>query len=191
MQRIEANEATNYDWGILARYTRQGYFRESRIKEIQHPATPFLQFNLTKNIKQFTIQVTQNCNLRCKYCTYDGNYNYQRIHSNKIMTLGIMKKCVDFIMARSSGIAEISLGFYGGEPLLEIENIKKCVDYVKETYRGRSVRYVMTTNELFLMMKILISCLKTGLMCPLVLMGQGLSMIRIVFFRTAQARLTR
>jgi len=95
---------------------------------------------------QITLQVCQVCNLRCKYCAYAGNYEHQRIHSNKNMSLDVMKKSVDFVMNRSHDVEEITIGFYGGEPLLEIENIKLCIAYIREAYSSRAVRYTVTTN---------------------------------------------
>ena len=38
------------------------------------------------------------------------------------------------------------MSFYGGEALLEIERIKACADYIKEAYKGKVVRYTITTN---------------------------------------------
>ena len=144
--RIENQEDNDNDWELLKRYTVQGYLQESKLRKIEHGVTPYLRHQLNSQISQLTLCVTQNCNLRCSYCTYGGNYNYQRPHSDKIMSLDTMKKSVDFIMARSRGLSKVSLGFYGGEPLLAIENIKACVAYVKDKYKGKQVYYTITTN---------------------------------------------
>ena len=145
-QRVETDEAGDGDWKLLKRYTEQGYLKESSLKEIIHPATPFMKYNLNGHMVQLTLQVTCQCNLRCSYCAYSGNYKNQRTHSSKTMSLEVMKKSVDFLMAHSHGVGEVVLGFYGGEPLLEFEKIKDCVEYVKNTYPGKSVKYSMTTN---------------------------------------------
>ncbi|MCL2222622.1 MAG: Cys-rich peptide radical SAM maturase CcpM [Oscillospiraceae bacterium] len=145
-RKVENSEATDDDWLVLKRHTEQGFFRPTNIKEILHPSTQFLPFYLENGMNQLTMQVTQNCNLRCSYCAYSGIYNNQRTHSNKSMQLETMYECVDFIMKRSRSVDEICLGFYGGEPLLEFDNIKKCVAYVNEKYRGRPVSFTVTTN---------------------------------------------
>ena len=62
-----------------------------------------------------TLQVTQNCNLRCSYCPYSGGYE-QRSHNNQRMSFDIAKKSMDFFIAHSEDQPEINLGFYGGEP---------------------------------------------------------------------------
>ena len=145
-QRIENNKDKPDDWKLLKKYTERGYLKESLLKEIEHPATQFMKFNLACNVAQITIQVTQNCLLRCKYCTYSGNYDNNRTHSNKSMSLDMMKKCIDFLMSRSKNVKELYVSFYGGEALIELDKIKECVQYIKESYKGRTVRYILTTN---------------------------------------------
>jgi len=144
--RIEAGDAGEADLAVLERYQGQGYCLESELEEILHPATPLLEYQLNSKVRQITMQVTQNCNLRCKYCAYGGGYENQRTHSNKTMPLETMKKCVDFLMERSRDMSEVYVAFYGGEPLLEIEKIKSCIDYINDNYEGRTVKYVLTTN---------------------------------------------
>ena len=149
-EQVEAGTATDNDWLQLKRFTDQGYFKESKLKEILHPATKFLPFQLKNDMAKITMQVTQDCNLRCSYCAYSGGYSNQRLHNKKTMPLETMKKCVDFIMARSKNVPEVSIGFYGGEPLLELENIKACISYIKTKYGKRKIRYSITTNGTFL-----------------------------------------
>lgn len=145
-QRVEAGTDTEDDQTLLQRYKDQGYFKESRLTKIEHPATPYLRHQLENNINQLTIQVCRTCNLRCAYCSYGGNYHHQRTHSNETMPLDMMKKCADFLMTRSHSIEEVFIGLYGGESLLAFGNIKKLVTYIKETYKGRKVTYSVTTN---------------------------------------------
>ncbi|MCL2361468.1 MAG: Cys-rich peptide radical SAM maturase CcpM [Defluviitaleaceae bacterium] len=148
-QRVESNTANNDDWKLLQRYRDQGYLKESCLNEIIHPDTKYMPFYLQSGMSSIVMQVTQNCNLRCSYCAYGGGYGTQRTHSNKTMSLELMKKCVDFVMARSRDVNLISIGFYGGEPLMEIGKIKDCVAYIKDSYRGREVIYTLTTNGTF------------------------------------------
>jgi uncharacterized protein len=53
---------------------------------------------------------------------------------------------MDFLMARSRSVDEVFFGFYGGESILEIDNIKECVAYAKQTYPGRLLKFTITTN---------------------------------------------
>ena len=146
LQKVENATATPEDMAILQRYIHQGYLKESQLDTIQHPATPYLKHQLSNSIAQLTLQVCQSCNLRCAYCAYGGNYENQRTHSDQVMSLETMKKAADFLMAHSQGVAVVSLGFYGGEPFLQFDNIKKLVAYISDTYKGRKITYTATTN---------------------------------------------
>jgi len=145
-QKIEAGNDTSADWEALKRLTQHGYLKESSLQWIEHSATSLMRYFLDSGVTQLTLQCDQRCNLACLYCTYSGNYENQRTHSNLSMSLDMMKKGVDFLMSRSRNVKEVALGYYGGDPLLQFENIKKLVAYVKEEYQGRRVRHTMTTN---------------------------------------------
>lgn len=96
-------------------------------------------------LRQIVLQVTQNCNLRCSYCAYSGSY-FNRTHTNKRMRVETALRAVDFFLARSSGVEEVTIGFYGGEPVLEFDLIKQVIDHVEKHYPARKVRYNFTTN---------------------------------------------
>ena len=52
---------------------------------------------ILNRISMFTIEVTQQCNLRCKYCCYSGAYDDRREHSSNRLSTIDTYKCVDFI----------------------------------------------------------------------------------------------
>ena len=89
-----------------------------------------------------TLCLTHNCNLRCKYC-YAGR-KWQHSMSDETarlaMELGLSE-------ARRAECA-LDLGFFGGEPLLEWDLLRRCYDYMQEHATGLRVpvRYGMTTN---------------------------------------------
>lgn len=49
--------------------------------------------------QQLTIVVTENCNYRCKYCSYSGEYDNQRQHNNSMMSFDTAKKAIDYYLA--------------------------------------------------------------------------------------------
>ena len=84
-----------------------------------------------------TLHLTNQCNLKCKYCFVP--------HNEKRMTLEIAMKAIQLAMkdGKPTGIL-----FYGGEPLLErelIENIIQETQKIKEE-TGHHFIYKMTTN---------------------------------------------
>ena len=144
LKRIEAGAGSDEDMKLLRRYVKQGYLPENSIKKIAYLEK--FQFDLNSHVRALTLQVTQDCNLRCSYCVYGGGYEHQRTHNKKRMPLDTMKKAVDFAMARSREVDEFALGLYGGEPLLAMDSIRSCIGYVKEHYAGRKFLYTITTN---------------------------------------------
>lgn len=129
----------------LKRFTDKGLLRNTIIEKIEHPETHNLKFLSEHYLQNLILQVTQQCNLRCKYCTYSGNY-YNRTHSAKKMDFETAKKAIDFYLSRSDKAEELCLAFYGGEPLLEFPLIKKCVEYIMKNKGDQSITFPMTTN---------------------------------------------
>ena len=81
--------------------------------------------------RTITIQVTEDCNLKCSYC-------YQINKSPKAMNLDTAKKFIDLILSDDESLNSyinknntdfIILDFIGGEPLLEIDLINDIVEY--------------------------------------------------------------
>ena len=116
---------------------------------VEHIETGILRDMFDGNISMMTLQVTQNCNLRCKYCVYSGSY-INRTHNNKRMEWPVAKKAIDFYYEHSRNSKEISIGFYGGEPLLELDLIKKAVEYAENLFKGKRLSFNMTTNATLL-----------------------------------------
>jgi uncharacterized protein len=122
-----------------------GFLRSDRVETTKHPATSLLPYYLKNKLDQLILQVTQSCNLRCSYCVYSGSYK-TRTHSQRSMSVDIADKAIDYFMKRSKDNKRIAISFYGGEPLLNIELVKHCVDYIKTRYYGKEIYFGMTTN---------------------------------------------
>lgn len=128
-----------------------GYFLPSRVETILHPMTSTAQYRLDRSLGSLVLQVTRNCNLRCEYCIYSENKNKdQRSHSNDVMTFETAKKALDFYREHINDTDQAIIGFYGGEPLLEIGLIKKVVKYAEQIFEGREIHYSLTTNATLL-----------------------------------------
>ncbi|MDQ0495633.1 Cys-rich peptide radical SAM maturase CcpM [Paenibacillus brasilensis] len=134
-------------------YTRsknQGFFNPHKVKEVKHPASDMIPHLLSKGLNGVALQVTQMCNLRCEYCPYSGHLYVNRQHSGKRMPWETAKKAIDFYIAHSPNSYHIGLAFYGGEPLLEFELIKKCVNYIENKVNDKKIRFDLTTNATLL-----------------------------------------
>lgn len=123
----------------------KGFLSSHQWECIQHPATKYMQYYLGSSIKLLTLQVTQQCNLRCHYCPYSGSY-YNREHNDKKMNFETAKKVIDFYICHAYDMPVLQIGFYGGEPLLEYSLITKLMQYIESRAYGKKVEYRITTN---------------------------------------------
>lgn len=148
----ERNDLTPIAEHEINKMRIEGFLSDKKLKKIIHPASKNLEYILDCALQKITLQVTQQCNLRCEYCIYSGDAgNYRnRTHQNKKMSLEMAKKGIDFLIAHSQESNRIDVGFYGGEPLLEFELIKKCIEYAKEQAEGKKIAFSITTNATLL-----------------------------------------
>ena len=102
------------DKDVFRKFQKRGFLLEDKLEEIEHPNTKILHHILENRMEYLLLQVTQECNLRCSYCVYGGNYE-NRIHSNRNMTFDLARRAIQYYVKRSSEMEELTLGFYGGE----------------------------------------------------------------------------
>lgn len=144
----------------IRRIMQMGYLSDFRPLRIHHPMADMLENFLAHKVEKITLQLTQNCNFRCSYCLYSGGAgDKQRSHTNVAMSLETAIKAVDFLYDHSRDARRINIGFYGGEPLLEFELLKRVVEYADDKFAGRDLTYNMTTNGSMLGSEIVEFCL--------------------------------
>ncbi|GHV27383.1 radical SAM peptide maturase [Bacteroidia bacterium] len=109
------------------------------------------------NLRQLTFEVTDACNLRCKYCAYGELYNDYDRRENKKIDLPATLQLIDYLAAlwnseqNMSTNRNVYISFYGGEPLLNMPFIESIVDYIENLpCPHRSFTFSMTTNALLL-----------------------------------------
>jgi uncharacterized protein len=96
------------------------------------------------------IEITEKCNLRCKYCTFHGGFSDHRIHKSRTISEDLLKKSISSALKHGERLNEISIGFYGGEPLCAFKLLKSAVNYAQEKSRGKKLRFSITTNATLL-----------------------------------------
>jgi len=106
---------------------------------------------IENHMEELVLGVTEACNFRCNYCVYSGKYRGERIHSSRRMSVETAKKGIDFFYRHSDGVRDpVHIQFYGGEPLLEFDLIKGCIEYAKKLFDRKPIMFGMTTNGLLL-----------------------------------------
>lgn len=100
-------------------------------------------------VKAMCLHIAHDCNLRCKYCFADtGAFSHER----SLMSEEVGKKAIDFVIRNSGNRRNIEIDFFGGEPLMNFEVVKKIVAYADEqgAKHGKNFRYTITTNGILL-----------------------------------------
>ena len=140
------------------------YINESRIlkegkdeknKELMEVITKFSNYHeivarnhgldveyLSEGVNRLIALVTHSCQLDCQYCSvgkYDSHIDEETI-----------KKVIDFLFTSKKSIVELQ--FFGGEPLLRFDILKKAVWYAKKLSDNNSkeVKFLLTTNGIAL-----------------------------------------
>ncbi len=133
------------DKTVLKKFQKRGFLLEDELKGIEHPDTKLVNHMLDKKMEYLLLQVTQECNLRCQYCVYGGSYE-NRTHSSLNMDTELSRRAICYYIERTTEMDELTLGFYGGEPLLRMELIKDCVAYIKHLVPDKVITFTLTTN---------------------------------------------
>ncbi len=89
---VEKGDLAAEDSAVIKRYQEYGMFVPNVVEIIQHPNYNLIESYLETRLTQLTLQVTQQCNLRCAYCAYSGIYDGNRTHSNNRMEWEVAKK---------------------------------------------------------------------------------------------------
>jgi uncharacterized protein len=109
------------------------------------------------NLPQLVFEVTDACNLKCKYCGYGEFYDDYDNREEKMLSIEKAIKLIDYLAEfwnsnkNNSYKRYTFISFYGGEPLLNISFIKTIIDYVEKIHcPNRKFGFSITTNALLL-----------------------------------------
>lgn len=133
-----------------------GAFLEECDIRVKYPGEEEIVDFIGSNLaRQLILSVTDDCNLRCKYCIYSDAYHLTKDKSCKYMTEETAKRAIDYFFElispqlRRNPRKKIGITFYGGEPLMNMKTIKYAVRYINQFYK-ENVYYMLTTNGLLL-----------------------------------------
>ena len=140
--------------------------------ELTNPASPIRQAFITKlknknytdpkktlddlyrSVPGLSIPITNDCNLRCKYCYFSAGDESK----SQSMSCEMIKQCVDTYFSRLDDYSIWEDGNYlgvsiagGGEPTCRFNEMKYAIDYVTQKCeaRGLKPRFSMPTNGVY------------------------------------------
>lgn len=96
-------------------------------------------------IKALCLHIAHTCNLNCSYCfASQGKYHGERA----LMSYEVGKRALDFLVENSGSRHNLEVDFFGGEPLMNFDVVKKLVEYARsiEKEKNKHFRFTLTTN---------------------------------------------
>ena len=111
-----------------------------------------LAYNFKNNsnvIKAMCLHVAHTCNLNCSYCfAAQGKYQGERA----VMSYEVGKRAFDFLIENSGTRRNLEVDFFGGEPLMNWDVVKKLVAYARsiEKEHNKNFRFTLTTNGILI-----------------------------------------
>lgn len=110
-------------------------------------------------VKALCLHIAHDCNLACRYCfAEEGEYHGRRA----LMSFEVGKKALDFLIANSGNREHLEVDFFGGEPLMNWDVVKRLVEYgrSREEACHKKFRFTLTTNGVLLNDEIMEFCNK-------------------------------
>ena len=101
-------------------------------------------------VKSMCLHAAHDCNLRCKYCfAATGDFC---MGERKLLPYEVGKAAIDWLVAHSGKRVNLELDFFGGEPLMNFDMVKKLVAYCREQEKihNKNFRFTMTTNGMLI-----------------------------------------
>ncbi len=114
-------------------------------KDSFEPMAGELKARTSGVVKALCLHIAHTCNLNCSYCfASQGKYHGERA----LMSFEIGKRALDFLVENSGERRNLEVDFFGGEPLMNFDVVKKLVEYARsiEKEKGKNFRFTLTTN---------------------------------------------
>lgn len=100
-------------------------------------------------VKALCLHAAHACNLNCEYCfASQGRYRGERA----LMPYEVGVRAIDFLLENAGPHRTLDVDFFGGEPLLNWDVVKRLVAYARgrEPETGKRFRFTLTTNGVLL-----------------------------------------
>ena len=112
-------------------YDREGSFRKTKSL-----------INLVPELRIIYLLVTDECNLDCKYCFFEGNL--RRTSKRNFMKIDTALRSVNFFINHATANLytkkeRLRVVFYGGEPLLNWQTMEATLKYIKKMAKKQTI----------------------------------------------------
>lgn len=114
---------------------------------------------MNSNSLNLTLIPTRGCNFRCTYC-FESDKNYP----NDCMELEVMDAVIELIDTKLEENGNLVITWFGGEPLLKIDIIKKMQERMQEIVKRKKLNFYsgIITNGYLLTPKVVEELMEAG-----------------------------
>lgn len=142
-----SSDADSYYLQKYEYFKKHGFFSPPKVVDFGTLDESLVENNIT-NTKQVVFEVTDDCNLNCAYCSLGELYkgHYERI--GRKININYAINLLEYIFNIKPKNTKLFISFYGGEPLLNMDSIKRIVEVSKKLNieKQLELEYTMTTN---------------------------------------------
>lgn len=128
---------------------KHGFFSKSNFVEFATITDKMVKESII-NTEQIVFEVTDSCNLNCKYCGLGELYEGFDIRSDNKINIYQAELLLKYIykLKVENNNNKLMIGFYGGEPLMNFKFIKQFIEVVNHLNYDKKIEigYSMTTN---------------------------------------------
>jgi uncharacterized protein len=100
-------------------------------------------------VKAMCLHIAHDCNMKCDYCfASQGNFQDETL----LMSEKTGKEAVDYLIKHSQNRKHLEIDFFGGEPLMNFDVVKKVLEYALEQggKHDKIFKFTITTNGILL-----------------------------------------
>jgi uncharacterized protein len=103
-------------------------------------------------LSSLVLNVTNSCNLSCRYCYEYGDDRLAKPETASVMNEEVARQSVDLLFAQAKKNQRLQLTFFGGETLLNFKVIQPTVAYARKraAEEGQFIDFSLTTNATLL-----------------------------------------
>lgn len=131
---------------IEAARAGEGRFTAERLPEPRSCPSCRSAAGYESGLRQLTLTLTEQCNLRCRYCLHGSGRSWIRPHRERAMPLETALGAVRYFAAHCRDAEAPTVSFYGGEPLLRLDLIEAVVGEARRHSDWPRLEFCIDTN---------------------------------------------
>lgn len=153
-EHVKAHDISQSDFDYFL-FLHDNGFLSSLAINLQSSVSLNSLYTAFYDLRIVVFEITKKCNLHCSYCIYGDLYDVEdEKYKNSYLSFYKAKSILDYIYQwcqKNKVNKRLTLSFYGGEPLLGFDVIRKIVEYT-ESFSSDTLefKYDITTNGVLL-----------------------------------------